>query len=63
MNRNSLKCAFGSRLMTNFGKCLQMVFGHYYGILQFHGHNSWLECEVALHIVFNVTNSICLAYD
>jgi hypothetical protein len=31
-----------------------------FGVSQFHGHGSWLLCEVVPNIVFSVTNSIGL---
>jgi hypothetical protein len=45
-----------SRVSTtphDFGGCVgTMAFGHFsFGLTQFHGHGSWLVCEVALNIV------------
>ena len=33
---------------TWFWMCLGTTFGHFLGLSQFHGHGSWLVCEVAL---------------
>ena len=35
--------------LHDFGGCLGTAFGHFLlGLSQFHGHDSWLVCEVAL---------------
>ena len=34
---------------TWFWRCVGMAFGHFlFGLSQFHGHGSWIVCEVAL---------------
>jgi hypothetical protein len=32
-----------------FWRCLGTAFGHFFGLSQFHSHNSWLVCEVSLN--------------
>ena len=27
-----------------------MAFGHFFGLSHFHGHGSWLMCEVAIEV-------------
>ena len=62
MNRHSLKWHLIEGLVTHgftlhfrfcdhtrwFWKWLGTAFGHFFGLSQFHGHGSWLVCEVAL---------------
>ena len=52
----------------DFGSVLGKPLDTSFGLSQFHGHGSWLMCEVALrliiaplNIIFLVTDVVCLA--
>jgi hypothetical protein len=38
--------------LHDFGSVLRQPLGTSFGLLQFHGHRSWLVCEVALNYEF-----------